>query len=209
MKDFDKTALNIATYNDDRIVADATADSEDYLPSYYETEMFKYFNSRIEGKDILDLGSGPGILAKYYSDLGYNVKGIDFSEKMVESAKKRCEKCQFITKNILELSPDDGQFDGVVAMHVLQYVEGGEIVDLFKRVRDVLKEKGQFLLIFTNTCHPKSGINETSVGLQEYWLHHTVEEIAPLFAKAGLKIVKFEEPQPENEESFFFVAERA
>jgi len=205
----DPTTLNMATFNDPAMIADAAADAEDYMPYIFEHPIFKDFNASLPGKDILDLGSGPGLLSKHYSDEGYNVTGIDFSENMVKAAEKQCPKCRFIAKNVLDLDTTDGKFDGILAFHLAQYLDSEQMVKLFKKVSEALSGGGKFMIVFTNTCHPKSGYNTCSAGLTEYWNQWKIEDITPLFKKGGLNIIKFEQPKLANgEEPFFFIAEK-
>lgn len=203
------TELNITTFNDSRMIAEATADAESYLPYVFAQDIFKEFNTSLPGKNILDLGCGPGLLSKFYFDHGYHVTGIDFSENMIKTAQKRCPRCHFLAKNVLDLDPADGQFDGIVAFHLAQYLDRSQMADLLGKVSQILSKNGKFLLVFTNTCHPKSGYNETSSGLVEYWNQWKIEDITPLFAENGLILVKFEQPKlASGEEPFFFVAGR-
>ncbi|MDR1032569.1 MAG: class I SAM-dependent methyltransferase [Candidatus Nomurabacteria bacterium] len=206
----DPTTLNIATFNEPAVIAETTADGESYMPYVFEHPIFSDFNASLPGKNILDLGCGPGILSRHYFGQGYNVMGIDFSENMIKAASKNCPKCHFVAKNALDLSPADGRFDGVVAFHLAQYLDRTQMIDLFKKVSDVLSEGGKFLLTFTNTCHPKSGYNKTCSGrFTEYWRQWKIEDITPLFKKGGLKIIKFEQPKlADGDEPFFFVAQK-
>jgi cyclopropane fatty-acyl-phospholipid synthase-like methyltransferase len=205
----DPVAVNMETYNDPLTVADATADAEGYLPEIFESQIFAEFNDSLPGKRILDLGCGPGLLSKYYSDHGYDVTGLDFSENMVRAASARCPKCKFVIKNAIDLDADDGEFDGVVAFHLIQFFDKAQIVELFKRISGSLVDGGKFLLIFTNTCHPESGCNINNTGLTEYWNRWQLEDIAPLFGKTGLKIEKFDQPEmPSGDKPFIFVAEK-
>jgi len=206
----DATALNLATYNDPLTVADATADAENYLPNIFSYPLFAQFNSSLPGKNILDLGCGPGLLAKYYHDHGFSVTALDFSENMIKAARKRCPKCHFITKNVLQLDEKDGKFDAVVAFHLVQFFDPPQIIELFKKITVSLTKNGKFLLVFTNTCHSESGCNINSTGLTEYWNRHQLDTIVPIFHKSGLKITHFEQPTfPDGDQPFIFIAEKA
>jgi len=203
----DPTTINMATYNDPATVAFATSDAEDYMPHIFQHPIFTEFNASLPGKTILDLGCGPGLLSKYYSDHGFIVTGMDFSENMVKAARKQCPKCRFIVKNVLDLDSNNDKFDGIVAFHLLQFLDRPQIIELFKKISASLTENGRFLNVFTNTCFPKSGCNVNSSGMTEYWNGWKLEDIAPLYQKGGLELVKFEQPKLENgEEPLFFIA---
>jgi len=208
-KPIDTTAHNLETYNNPKTVADATADAEDYLPYVFKHPFFTKFNVSLPGKKILDLGCGPGLLAQHYAIHGFDVTGLDFSENMIKSAQKRCPSCKFIIKNALDLDAKDGKFDGIVAFHLVQFLDKKQLTTLFKKVSAALTDEGKFLIIFTNTCHPKSGLNTNSTGLTEYWNRWQLEDIVPLFSKAKLKLVEFEQPTFESgEQPFMFVTQK-
>lgn len=207
----DTLALNMKTYNDPVTVADATADAESYLPEIFESPMFEEFNAALPGKKILDVGCGPGLLSKYYAEHGYDVTGMDFSEAMIGAAEKNCENCKFVVVNALDVDVVEGKFDGIVAFHLIQFLDRDEIIELFGKIADKLSGGGRFMLVFTNTCHAKSGCNVIeNTGLSEYWNRWGLEDISPLFERGGLKIVKFEwAKMPSGDRPFIFVAEKA
>jgi len=203
----DPIAINLATYNDPATVTFATSDAEDYMPYIFKHPIFSDFNASLPGKTILDLGCGPGLLSKYYSDHGYKVTGLDFSENMIKAARKQCPNCHFEVKNVLDADHDYGKFDGIVAFHLLQFMERPQIIKLFRKISASLAKDGHFLLVFTNTCFPKSGCNINSSGMTEYWNGWKLEDIAPLFQKGDLELIKFEQPKLKNgEEPLFFIA---
>jgi 2-polyprenyl-3-methyl-5-hydroxy-6-metoxy-1,4-benzoquinol methylase len=206
----DPATINLATYNDPDTVAFATADAEDYMPHIFAHPIFTDFNASLPGKQILDLGCGPGLMSKYYSDHGYEVTGLDFSANMIAAAAKQCPACHFLTKNVLDLDSTDGKFDGIVSLHLIQFLERDQIIEMFRKVSAALNNDGRFMLVFTNTCFPKTGCNVNSSGKTEYWTRWALEDIAPLFVKGGLELVKFEQPKLANgEEPFFFIAKKA
>lgn len=210
-ENMDPLALNLKTYNDPATVADATADAESYLPEIFESQLFKDFNAMLPGKKILDVGCGPGLLSKYYADNGYDVTGMDFSEAMIGAAEKNCAECKFVVVNALDMDVMPEKFDGIVAFHLIQFLDKDEIIELFSKVADRLNKDGKFMLVFTNTCHSKSGCNLVeNTGLTEYWNRWGLEDISPLFDKGGLKLVKFEwATMPSGDRPFLFVAEKA
>jgi len=205
----DPTATNLAAYNNPRHIAEAITDAEDYMPYIFKHPIFTDFNASLPGRNVLDLGCGPGLMTKWYSDNGYHATGLDFAEGMIKVAKETCPKCHFITKNALDLTPTDGKLDGIVTLHLIQFLDKLQIADLFQKIGSHLSKDGKFLLVFTNTCHPKSGLNACSTGVSEYWNRWQLEDIAPLFEPAGLKLTRFEQPKLANgEEPFFFIAEK-
>lgn len=72
---------------------------------------------------ILDVGTGPGVFACLYVQMGHEVVGLDFSERMLAVARQRAADlrvdCSFVFGDAEEPPFDDGSFDVVSSRHVL------------------------------------------------------------------------------------------
>lgn len=51
-------------------------------------DLIKEFATHIQGKHVLDLGCGPGHHSYIFSQLGFEVTGLDYSSEMIKQAKK-------------------------------------------------------------------------------------------------------------------------
>jgi demethylmenaquinone methyltransferase/2-methoxy-6-polyprenyl-1,4-benzoquinol methylase len=65
------------------------------------------------GKRALDVATGTGDLAIELRGRGAEVVGVDFSESMLELARRKAPEIRFETGNALELPYADGGFDAV------------------------------------------------------------------------------------------------
>lgn len=106
--------------------------------------LYGAFYSKIKTLDvssILDIGCGSGAFGLGLVDDGYNVLGIDISEKMVENSIKAGLNAQHI--DICKLS---GEFDAATAVFdVLNYLDKKSLADFFACVKKNLKNGGYFL----------------------------------------------------------------
>jgi SAM-dependent methyltransferase len=104
----------------------------------------------------LDLGCGPGILARLLADLGFHVTGVDFSAAMLERARALNAKdfpaigtCRFVQADVNEFM---GRFEGrvslVVSSSLLEYLSYPE--GLFARVAEKLSPGGRFVVSIPN-----------------------------------------------------------
>ena len=91
--------------------------------------------SILEGKKILDVGCGGGILAEALSELGANVTGIDASENTIGVAKSHSKSIssnvRFIQNTIEEFiaSNPEEKFDVITCLEMLEHVPSpGEII---------------------------------------------------------------------------------
>lgn len=106
--------------------------------------MLRYFpkNSR-----ILDAGCGDGRFAFYLIKQGYNVQGIDFSEKKIEQAKKYANKLGlkeslFNVEDVMKTKFKDFSFDVYLARGVLHHLNREEQKKMLKEAHRLLKKDG-------------------------------------------------------------------
>jgi len=76
-----------------------------------------------KNKKILDVGTGTGFLSLLLAELGYEVVGVDLSEKMLEKAREKAAKynlkIRFEVGEAENLDFKDNSFDAVVCRHLL------------------------------------------------------------------------------------------
>jgi len=82
--------------------------------------------TEVLGKDqlnILDTGCGPGIVSMQLADLGHHMTSIDFSDKMLDNARKNASEnnleITFMLADAQDLPFDDGLFDAIVSDYML------------------------------------------------------------------------------------------
>jgi len=68
----------------------------------------------VDGSRVLDVATGPGIIAAAALERGATAKGIDFAENMIAVARKRYPGVEFDVADATDLQYDDGTFDAVV-----------------------------------------------------------------------------------------------
>ena len=111
----------------------------------------------IPGDKILDLGCGNGRFFELLKDKDINYIGVDFSEKLIEIAKKKYPKVKFQVADALNLSFPNNYFDRIYSIAVLHHIPSREFkLQFLKEARRVLKPNG--LLILT-VWKPKSKKN--------------------------------------------------
>lgn len=99
---------------------------------------------------VLDLGCGTGSMCLRLSDKGYDMIGVDISDRMLSVAKQKAEK---ENKNILYLNQDMREFElyGTVGSVIclcdsINYIlEEEELLQVFKLVNNYLDPKGLFI----------------------------------------------------------------
>lgn len=104
-----------------------------------------------DGMDLLDLGCGPGLYCRRFTEHGLNVTGMDMSANSISYAKETDPETTYIHQNYLTLDLED-QFDVVTLIFgdfcVLSDTDRD---NLLKRIHRALRQGGS--LVFDVTTH--------------------------------------------------------
>ena len=143
---------------------------------------------------VLDVGCGPGVaLRRYATERRIRAVGIDYSEEMIETARKRLEETdvgaeiEFAAASVTELPFGDGEFD-VVTSHrcLMALLEWERQQEALREIHRVLKPGGT-LVLMEGTFE---GINR----LNDYRRRFGLDEIDPS-GSDRLITLKFHEQQ--------------
>ena len=118
------------------------------IDTYY-APVAKEVLANLEGRHILDLGTGPGYLPIEIAKRSPHVRihGIDLSRKLIEKARSNAssagvsEHLHFEVGNASRLRFDDGSFDMVISTGMLHTLK--DPVKVLKECNRVLKQGGK------------------------------------------------------------------
>lgn len=128
-------------------------------PTSYDASKFKY-NLRvthmlkqldnIQGKTILDLGCGKGIISVTLAMRGANVSGIDIGPDLISLANELANinnvECDFHVGSIDKLPFPDNSFDHVVGSAIMHHLPRYAVQDSIAEAYRVLKPGGTLML---------------------------------------------------------------
>ncbi|MCD8003271.1 MAG: class I SAM-dependent methyltransferase [Clostridia bacterium] len=117
--------------------------------------MYEQIPKAIEGKDVLEIATGPGLLAKHVAYAAKSMIATDFSDGMIKAAKKGgCpENLTFEIADAQNLQYRDNSFDAVIIANALHIVP--DPVKALGEIDRVLKPDG--ILIAPNFVNHKKG----------------------------------------------------
>lgn len=122
--------------------------AEDYARTRHFTwdieNLAQYLSS---GDKILDLGCGNGRLIEILKDKNIDYFGIDFSEKLIETAREDYPEAKFQVADALNLPFPENFFDKVISIRVLPHIPSKEFrLQFLREVKRILRPEGLLIL---------------------------------------------------------------
>jgi 2-polyprenyl-3-methyl-5-hydroxy-6-metoxy-1,4-benzoquinol methylase len=107
------------------------------------------------GGEVLDIGCGNGIISRAIGKLGYNVTGIDVSDKTIDIARASNDlpNVDFKVVSAGELQPQAEKYDAIICSEVLEHLD--EPPELLKIIHRSLKNKGALIVTVPNGRGPR------------------------------------------------------
>ncbi len=97
---------------------------------------------------VVDLGCGPGHVAKFLAGCGATVEGVDLSPEMIEQAREECPDLRFQVADMFALPYADGALAGIAAFYAIVHLQSAELVAPFIELRRVLASGGLLAIAF-------------------------------------------------------------
>ena len=157
--------------------------------------LYKEISAAVSGKVVLELATGPGLIARHIAWSAKSVTATDFAPKMIETAKKTGapQNVIFETADATNLSYKDDSFDAVIIANALHIIPNPE--KALSEIKRVLKSDG--ILIAPNFIEREKGkknlwqkiLTFAGIKFAHEW---TAEEYKAFLESMGWKIKKSE-----------------
>jgi len=96
---------------------------------------------------ILDMGIGTGEITDPLYRLGYDITGVDFSQKMIEIAKEKMPKASFIQGEFSEaLIKLKSKYDFVIFNYAIHHLSYDNQIMLLENIREYLNDNGIIII---------------------------------------------------------------
>ncbi|MBQ1713224.1 MAG: class I SAM-dependent methyltransferase [Treponema sp.] len=107
--------------------------------------IYKEISAAASGKDVLELATGPGMIAKHIASSAKSVTATDFAPKMIEAAKKGSvpDNVSFEVADATNLRYQNDSFDLVVIANALHIIPEPE--KALAEIDRVLKANGTLI----------------------------------------------------------------
>ena len=138
------------------------------------------------------MGCGNGRLFELFKDKKIKYAGIDFSEKLIEKARKKYGN-HFQVTDMFSLPFSGNYFDSIWAIAVFHHIPSKELrLKALKEMGRVLKKDGKIIMtcwyLFKFPFRKDILISPKKLKIQRYYHAFTKRELKKLFEKAGFKV---------------------
>lgn len=144
-----------------------------------------------EGAEVLDVGCGNGVISRALGEKGFNVRGIDVSEKAIEKAKSlnTFPNVHFEAVSAEKLVADGRRYHAIVCSEVLEHLnDPGKLLNV---LHQSLHEDGVLIVTVPNGKGPREMfVTRPVISMQKKnnWLWRMVKGIKKLFGYKGTTV---------------------
>ena len=110
--------------------------------------LVRFAREIVEGGEVCDLGCGPGQIARFLSDAGVRVFGLDLSPGMLAHARRLNPDIEFREGNMLSLPQPNDALAGIAAFYAIVNIPAETLPIAFREMVRVLRPGGLLLLAF-------------------------------------------------------------
>jgi SAM-dependent methyltransferase len=145
---------------------------------------------------VLELGCGPGHVARYLHERGVEVSGLDLSPAMVDEARRLNPDITFRQGDMLALDVEAGSLAGVVSFYAIVHLQPEALPEAFPEVRRVLRQGGVALVAFHLGDERVRPGELWGIPTELDWVFFRTEEVMRGLTAAGLAVGEVIERDP-------------
>lgn len=169
----------------------------------------------VDGKKVLDLGCGTGLLTNQIKKWGGDVNGVDLSEEMIKIAKHNINNIDFQVSKSNDLPFTDNEYDIIASSLVMHYVK--DLRPSFQEMARVLNQNGELIFSMHHPFNESFNLEKFKKdgypvvrpyfnNIHYYWrmcgaeflsFHHTFENIIKALKSSGFVLKDMIECRPD------------
>jgi len=145
------------------------------------------------GDSVLDIGCGNGKSSAALVASGFVVSGVDISEEAVERCSALVPEMRCVCASATSLPFADGEFDGVVMIHVLEHLTAEEAGTAVAEAARVLRPEGKIFVRSFSKDDMRSSEGDGVKGngiLYRYFSADGIKEMFSSLSAVSLSVVE-------------------
>jgi 2-polyprenyl-3-methyl-5-hydroxy-6-metoxy-1,4-benzoquinol methylase len=155
--------------------------------SYNKEQIDEFMNHLPEQGVVLDIGCGGGVpVLKTVLENGFIAKGIDFSEGMLELAKKNVPEAELILGDVMKTDFEPESFDGIISTYSIIHIHRSYHPALYQKIFSWLKPGGVMMVSTARTDWEEV---HDYYGVQMVWNHPAARESLQMVVNTGFEII--------------------
>jgi SAM-dependent methyltransferase len=179
-----------STYN--RIAKDW--DSDHTNDQWWKEGVEQFADLFKPGASILDVGCGSGVKSEILQKKGMKVTGIDFSEGMLEIARKRVPSERFLLVDLYDPSSLNEKFDGIFAQAVLLHFPKKDIQGIIRSLKARMNPGGYLYIAVKERRdgeEEEEVVKENDYGYdyERFFSYFTQGEIKKYLLNEGMEVI--------------------
>lgn len=145
---------------------------------------------------VVDLGCGPGHVAKYLREQGVSVIGVDLSAEMIRVAGQLSPGIDFRIGDMRRLDFADASLAGVVAFYSIVHFDSAELGTVFRELRRVVRQDGMALVSFHIGDHVEHLDELYGAPVSLDFRFHLPDEVIEALRRSHFHVVEKVEREP-------------
>jgi trans-aconitate methyltransferase len=140
---------------------------------------------------VLELGCGPGNIAKYIHEKrpDFTIEAIDVAPNMIELAKKNCPEVTFNVMDIRDIHQLQSKYNAIICGFCIPYISQSELMQLITNCNQLMAKSGILYLSFVDGNYSDSGYQAGSSGDRTYFYYHSLVDITNELEKQRFKML--------------------
>ena len=147
---------------------------------------------RKEKAKVLDIGFGTGVLTKKLYDDGYEIYGIDFSERMLEISKEKMPLAKLVQYDFSRGLPkelENIQFDYIISTYAMHHLEDEDKIKFINKLEEYLSRDGR-IIIGDIAFETRELLEQCKVKYENYWddeeIYFVFDELKEFFPEEDI-----------------------
>jgi SAM-dependent methyltransferase len=161
--------------------------SDHHNMSFWSVPMDIFSGYLVGASTVLDAGCGHGRDIKSLAEKGFRVIGIDYSEAMLEQARKLLPSGDFRQMDLRHLEFPDASFDAVWAAASIHHIKAEDVASVIQDFRRILRPNGIF---FVGVREGKgTEMVEYVEGARRFFNYYDMDSLKALLTRHGFEIL--------------------